>query len=158
MKKLLLILGLMVLTSRAYAFEQGYNKDNWMNVGTFMEPAVVTSSLSVGASQVIVASVTAPSTQGGIQMYNYITNLRIEAIATGTVVGTSLINGCTTQNLPGSPQYNFPTAMAIGTQVLTDTQFSNAVKATTIGQAVLVTCPKAAGILWNIIIGSYQSN
>lgn len=147
MKKMLFVLSLL-LVSKA----QAQNLDIYGNQGVVVPGTVTTSSISVAASQVITASATASA-----GLYNYITNIHIEAMSTGTVVGNAgLINNCTSQNIPSSPQWLFPTGYSIGTGAITDLQFANPVKSSVAGQADLITCPKMAGVVWNIIISAYS--
>lgn len=146
MKKLLFVLGLTILASKA----QAQNLDVWGNQGVTVPSAVIVSSAGLGA---IASSATATS-----GMYNMLTNIHIEEYSTGTVAGAANPYICISSNIPSTPTFSFPSALAVGTSIVLDMQFANPLKSVTANNITSVTCNSSAGIRWNVILGSFPSN
>lgn len=130
------------------------------NVGTGTQPVSGTVSVSgavdespatlaVTATGAAAAAVTAtlPAVAG---QFHYITSIQIIYYATVAVVGTATPVVVTTTNLPGSPAFTFPRAMAIGTVNEQKFEFPISLKSSVVNTATTIVGPATTSILWRI--------
>lgn len=86
----------------------------------------------------------------GAGLFQYLTKLTIFYYATAATVGAAAPVVVTTTNLPATPAFDFPTAMAIGTQVAFDWFISSPIKASTANTAVTIVCPAVVSMIWRV--------
>jgi len=112
-------------------------------------PELAISPLSVtavGASGAAV-TLTLPAVSG---MYHYLCCLQITQYAAAATTGAATPVTVTTTNLPGSPAFTFPTALAIGTENQQVVQPHALLQSSAVGTATTVVCPATTGIIWRV--------
>lgn len=120
------------------------------SIGVSSAPAV-----SNAPATVTISTPVAPGLSTGWS--NYITNIHIESLMTGGVVGAVNPVTCTSTNMQGSPAWNFPPAVSTGTITIMDMQYANPLTPTTAQANTTVTCPAATGIRWNVNVNYFAA-
>lgn len=147
MKRLIVILAALFVCKAAQAAVQPVSL-----------PFSVSASSTGIASSTITVTVTTPTSSGfySTGYSNYVSHLRIEQYAAGTLTGGATPLTCTTTNLPGNPTFKFPTAMATGTVSVLDIALDNPLAPSVSGN-IAVSCPGATNVIWNILLVYYPA-
>ena len=158
MKKLMLFLGLCILTGKAHAAAQPQNGDQFGNYGVILPYVTEVSSRGATGMSQVTSSFTANSPYSGVTQYAYITSLYVTAYSSAAITVTATPSSCTVQNLPGSPVYSFPMNQTAGGVYQMIRNFDLPLRATQAGQGVLVNCWANPAILWDVKITGYLDN
>jgi hypothetical protein len=110
-----------------------------------VSPATLAVTATAAAGQAVTATLPAVAGQ-----FHYITAIQIVAYATAAKTGSATPVVVITTNLPGSPAFTFPTAMAIGTVLEQKFEFAVPLKSSVANTATTIVAPVNATAIWRI--------
>ncbi len=113
------------------------------------ELITVTATAAAGSA----ATATCPA--GAAGKFTHLAYLQIVMYAAGPLTGGATPNLVTTTNLPGSPVFTFPSALAIGTVAEQKFEGAGAIKGSAAATAITIVSPALASCIWRITAAYY---
>ncbi len=144
MKKMLFILSLTVLVSKAYA------------VTSVPQPAALLPSVTISSAPAVsnvaatVTITTAPNSGPySTGLNTYLSHIHIDALSVGQAAASTTLITCTTTNIPGTPGMNFTAGPSTGTVTSMDIDLSSPIQSSSAAN-IVISCPANSNIRWNL--------
>lgn len=137
------------VTSSLLSFDgNSFNRVRGNSLGDLIiqqrEVIPVTATAAAGSA----ATATLPA--GGAGKFTYLTYLQIIMYATAALTGGATPNLVTTTNLPNSPVFTFPSALAVGAVAEEKYEGALAIKGNAANTAITIVSPALANSIWRI--------
>lgn len=116
-------------------------------VSTPSDPSPATLAVTATGAAAAAVTATLPAVAG---QYHYISAIQILAYATAAKTGGATPVVVTTTNLPGTPAFTFPSAMAIGTATEQRFEFDVPLRSSAVNTATTIVAPVNATAIWRI--------